>query len=264
MTRRPGRFPGVTGRRRRPIVDVGFLCMIRGAGDELPGYLGRIAELRDATGWTTQVVVVANQCHHPVTYAGGQTIRYSSHGDGCWPEPANANPDGFRVLQISDVADGPFDVLVRASDRCPHFPSSEISADRWRHMVWLANVGLAAMSDVSALIVVHPDIEWTVDTMERLIRFVDDNPTTVAAAQVRTRDGAYYDTWGTRLVDGTHASPTLGPDEWGQIGSAAGCLVLPGVCRHVPWIGDAEVGWCNRLRWHGFDVWLTVETVVHP
>lgn len=42
-----------------PIVDVGFLCMIRGDDHELlPAYLDRIAALRDATGWTTDVVEI--------------------------------------------------------------------------------------------------------------------------------------------------------------------------------------------------------------
>lgn len=225
---------------------VGFLCMIRGAGDELAGYRERIAELARIGAndglFAVRVTVVDNDC---------------------------AALDGVSAVLGDDRLGGWIDEYVVAVDDCPHFPSTEVSAARWRHMNWLANRGLEAMGDVDLVAVVHPDLEWEPAQMARAIDWTLAEPELlIAACPIFTRDGAYYDTWGTRLA-GVPVGPDFDPDDvhYPGVSSAAGALLAPGIARHVPWTGDAEVGWCERLGRYGIGFhMLSAETirVVHP
>lgn len=245
---------------------VGFLCMVRGTGAELPAYRARLAELdqlgRDHGLFSVHVTVVDNGCD-----ALHDVLGYSA----LWTNPA-ATGVGFSaaVADPAEPIDGWIDTFVVARDDCPHFPSTEISPERWRHMNWLANVGLAAMPDVDLVAVVHPDLEWEPEQMLRAIDWtLNLDELVVAACPVFTRSGAYYDTWGTR-VDGVRVGPLFDPDDpgrYGDVTSAAGALLAPGIARHVPWSGDAEVGWCERLGRYGIATWLlSADTcrVVHP
>lgn len=164
--------------------------------------------------------------------------------------------------------------LVRRSDGCPYFRSEE-RVDRWRHLAWVANATLEEItSEDDAVIYVESDLTWETTTMLRLLDHL--SKVDVVSPLNMRHDGTYFDTWGSRGMDGRRfsAHPPWHPDlqlvnDRGlvEVQSMAGCTALVAdvarMTRFDP--ADCYVGWNRAMRLAGWTVWCDPSlAVVHP
>lgn len=153
---------------------------------------------------------------------------------------------------------------ITVHDDCPYYPSVN-HPHRWRHLAWVANHVLDEVSETDdRVLYVESDLAWDPHDMLRLIDRVDDQrPAWVAPNWHQTIGGNWYDSWGTRGLDGRRWSmhpphhSDWQPDEPFRVESMCGAIALSGdVARSVRFQPqDCFVGLCRDVRQRGHQVW---------
>lgn len=189
-----------------------------------------------------------------------------------------------RVLCVEgDSQDGTYDGLraygfdvLKVEHGGPRFGSVD-NPVRWRQIAAVCNVLLAAMvreqEPNEPAVYVESDLLWQPETMMRLVANLDVVPA-CATMSLRAGTNTFYDSWGTRGLDGTHyqwAPPhhqdLVGATSLIPIESAGSCFalradVLP-LVQFSPVTCIRGVG--ETLRQNGHDLYIDPKLAVyHP
>lgn len=167
-------------------------------------------------------------------------------------------------------ADG---VLIKASDGCPYYPSTD-HQPRWQHIAWVCNQILDEMTpDDDVLAYIESDLVWDPAEILSLIDRAYGTTTAWTGAIYHEECGTrWYDTWGTTL-DGEPFRGAAPPyhSKWTgepmRVDTCASVLVCPvALARETRFSPiDAFRGWTREINERGGEVWLDPKVgVVHP
>jgi hypothetical protein len=153
----------------------------------------------------------------------------------------------------------------------PVFASVEDDT-RWRNISRVYNAALDRLTAADDWVLhVEADLIWAPETLAGLLCQLRDYD--AVAPLILLRPGHYYDTFGSRTLDGRRFQPAPpfhpdGLDGLTEIGAAGSCLaVRGGFARQARWqpLELVSVGWCAQLRAQGARIWVDpASEVVHP